>query len=62
MINTVHFTTQTMSCLSGQSICSLLCLGYWSKFNFIKIDDLKAAALLPDVKSKETWSDDDDWY
>ena len=51
-----------MSCLSGQSMCSLLCLGYWSKFNFIKIDDLKAAALLPDVKSKETWSDDDDWY
>jgi hypothetical protein len=26
------------------------------------MDDLKAAALLPDVKSDETWADDDDWY
>ena len=42
------------NCLSAQSTCALLCLGYWSK-----LDDLKAAASLPDAKNDEGWSDDD---
>ena len=36
---------------------SLLCLGYWSKMGYIKLDDLKAAASLSDVKNDEEWSD-----
>jgi hypothetical protein len=29
--------------------------------DFIKLDDLKAAASLPDAKDDEVWSDDD-WH
>jgi hypothetical protein len=47
--------------LSAQSTRALLCLGYWSKMGFIKSDDLKAAASLPDANNDEEWSDDDDW-
>ena len=45
--------------LLAQSTCALLCLGYWSKLDFVKLDDLKAAASLPDAKNDEEWSDDD---
>ena len=45
--------------LSAQSTRALLCLGYWSKLCFIKLDDLKAAASFPDAKDDEDWSDDD---
>jgi hypothetical protein len=47
--------------LSAQSTCALLCLGYWNKLNLVKLDDLKAAASLPDAKNDEVlvWSDDD---
>ena len=45
--------------LSAQSTRALLCLGYWSKMGFIKSDDLKAAASLPDAEKNEEWSDDD---
>lgn len=47
--------------LSAQSTRALLCLGYWSKLDIVKLDDLKAAASLPDVKKDEEWSDDDNW-
>jgi hypothetical protein len=36
-----------------------MCLGYWSKLGFVRLEDLKAGASLPDVKVGETWSDDD---
>ena len=44
-------------------ICNRLSarLGYWSKLDYIKLNDLKAAASLPDVKNDEDWSDDD-WF
>ena len=45
--------------LLAQFTCALLCLGYWSKLDFIKLDDLKAAASLPDTKKDEVWLDDD---
>jgi hypothetical protein len=45
--------------LSAQSTRALLCLGYWSKLDYIKLDDLKAAASLPDAKNDEDWSDED---
>ena len=45
--------------LLAQSTHTLLCLGYWSKLDFIKMDDLKAAAFLPDAQKDEEWSDDD---
>lgn len=45
--------------LSAQSTRSLMCLGYWSKLGFVKLEDLKAGASLPDVKDGETWSEDD---
>ena len=45
--------------LSAQSTRALLCLGYWSKMGFIKLDDLKAAATLPDVEKDEVFSDNE---
>ena len=43
--------------LSAQSTRALLCLGAWSKLGYVDLDDLKAAASLPDVGEDETWSD-----
>jgi hypothetical protein len=45
--------------LSAQSTRALMCLNYWSKLGFVKLEDLKAGASLPDVKADETWSDDE---
>ena len=45
--------------LSAQSTRALLCLGYWSKMGFIKLEDLKAAATLPDVEKDEVFSDNE---
>jgi hypothetical protein len=36
-----------------------LCLGAWSKLGYVELDDLNAAASLPDVKPDETWSDEE---
>ena len=49
------------NCLSAQSTRALImmCLGYWSKLGFVRLEDLKAGASLPDVKDEET--SDDDW-
>ena len=40
--------------LSAQSTRALLCLGYWSKLDFVKMDDLKAAASLPDAQKDKS--------
>ena len=45
--------------LSAQSTRAIMCLNYWSKLGFVKSDDLKAGASLPDVKGDETWSDEE---
>ena len=45
--------------LSAQSIRALMCLNYWSKLGFVKLEDLKAGASLPDATPDETWSDDE---
>ena len=46
------------NCLSAQLTCALLCLGYWSKLDYIKLDNLNTASL-PDAKNDEDWLDDD---
>jgi len=46
------------NCLSAQSTCTLLCLGAWSKADFVKSMDLSAVATLPDAKDNDSWSDD----
>ena len=40
---------------------ALLCLGYWSKLDLIELDDLKAAASLPDATKDHEILSDDDW-
>jgi len=39
--------------LSVQSTRALLCVGVWSALGYVKDDDVKAAALLPEVNGKE---------
>ena len=45
--------------LSAQSTHALLCLSAWSKLGYVDLDDLNAAALLPDVGPEEMWLDDE---
>ena len=45
--------------MSAQSTCALLCLGAWSKLCYMEIDDLTAAASLPDVGPDEIWLDEE---
>ena len=45
--------------LSAQSTHALLCLSAWSKLGYVELDDLNAAASLPDVKADETWLDEE---
>ena len=39
--------------LSVQSIRALLCLGVWSLMGYVKDEDVKAAAVLPEVDGEE---------
>ena len=39
--------------LSVQSTRALLCLGVWSSMGYVKDDDIKAAAVLPEVDGEE---------
>ncbi|KAF8805656.1 hypothetical protein BYT27DRAFT_7104087 [Phlegmacium glaucopus] len=39
--------------LSVQSMCALLCLGVWSLMGYVKDDDVKLAAVLPEVDGEE---------
>ena len=45
--------------MSAQSTRALLCLGAWSKLGYVSLEDLNAAALLPDMKPDEIWSDEE---
>ena len=45
--------------MSAQSMYALLCLGAWSKLGYMEIDDLTAAASLPDVGPDEIWLDEE---
>jgi hypothetical protein len=45
--------------MSAHSTRALLCLGAWSKLGYVDLDDLNAAASLPDVGLEETWSDEE---
>ena len=45
--------------MSAQSTHALLCLGTWSKLGYVEIDDLTAAASLPDVGPDEIWLDEE---
>jgi len=39
--------------LSVQSMRALLCLGVWSLMGYVKDDDVKAAAVLPEADGEE---------
>lgn len=39
--------------LSSESTRALLCLGDWFRHGLVKISDIKAAAILPDVNGEE---------
>ena len=39
--------------LSVQSTCALLCVGVWSTLGYVKDDDVKVAAVLPEVNGAE---------
>jgi hypothetical protein len=41
------------SCLSVQSTHALLCLGEWSMMGLVRDDDVKSAAILPEVNGEE---------
>jgi hypothetical protein len=41
--------THVRSRLSAQSTRALLCLGSWSLLNLVKEDDVRAAAMLPEI-------------
>ena len=43
--------------MSAESTCALLCLNNWGKQGFVKQEDLKAAAVLPEVKDGEKEDD-----
>ncbi len=43
--------------MSAESIRALLCLNNWGKQGFVKQEDLKAAAVLPEVKDGEQEDD-----
>ena len=43
--------------MSAKSTRSLLCLNNWGKQGFINHDDLKAAAVLPEVEDGENEDD-----
>jgi hypothetical protein len=45
--------------LSVQLICALLCLGVWSLMDYVKNDDVKSAAVLPELEGEEEDLGDD---
>ena len=45
--------------MSAQSTHALLCLSAWSKLGYVEIDDLTAAASLPDVVPDKIWLDEE---
>jgi len=50
--------SHTCSHCSAQSTHALLCLGYWSKLNLVRNEDLNAAAKMPDVVDGEDFLGD----
>ncbi|KAG2741725.1 hypothetical protein P692DRAFT_20750072, partial [Suillus brevipes Sb2] len=49
------------SCLSVESTCALLCLGFWSKLNLVKSEDVVNVSMLPDLKAEEEVGLEDGW-
>ncbi|KAF8232756.1 hypothetical protein L208DRAFT_1270491, partial [Tricholoma matsutake] len=39
--------------LSVQSTCALMCVGAWSLMGYVKDNDIKAVAVLPEVEGDE---------
>lgn len=44
--------------LSAQSTRALLCLGFWSKLNLVKPEDVSKVMVLPDLRGEEEEMDD----
>lgn len=47
--------------LSAQLMCALLCLGYWSKLNLVKTEDVMSVAALADLEDDEEQELHDGW-
>ncbi|KAG2036851.1 hypothetical protein BDR03DRAFT_865166, partial [Suillus americanus] len=47
--------------LSAESTCALLCLGFWSKLNLVKSEDVVNVSMLPDLKGEEEVGLEDGW-
>lgn len=43
--------------LTAQSTRALLCLGYWSRLNLVKTDDVVKVSLLPDIADEQELED-----
>lgn len=49
------------NCLSVESTCALMCLGYWSRLGYVEDSDIHAAAILPNVMEKDVDDEEDMW-
>jgi hypothetical protein len=48
--------------MSGQTTRAILCLGSWSLLGLVKNDDVKAAALLPEMEGTDSdYEMEDGW-
>ena len=47
------FLSHLCSCLSIQSMHTLMCVGEWSKLGYMKDKDIRAVTTLPEVEGKE---------
>ena len=44
--------------LSAQTICALMCVGIWSKFGYVKDEDVLAVSQLPDIDAEKELKED----
>jgi len=49
------------SCLTAQSTRALLCLGYWSRLNLVKTEDILKVSSLADVEGTDEQELEDGW-
>ncbi|KAG2109988.1 uncharacterized protein F5147DRAFT_772829 [Suillus discolor] len=53
--------SHVQSRLSTESTRALLCLGFWSKLNLVKSEDVVNVSMLPDLKAEEEVGLEDGW-
>lgn len=55
------FLSHVHSRLSAESTCVLLCLGYWSELNLVKMEDVMSVMTLADLQGEEEQELDNGW-